>query len=115
MIETANYQGRAVINYTDREVPWTRIVEHKHFEFGKQEATVITKEFPEAWQADRTPYYPVNNAVNNRIYKQYSESAGRENNLVFGGRLGKYRYYDMDQVIAAALKTARQEIRGTHG
>jgi len=115
VIETADYQGRAVINYTDRETPWTRIVEHKHFEFGKQEVTVITKEFPEAWETGSTPYYPVNNAVNNRLYNLYRESALQEKNVIFGGRLGKYRYYDMDQVVAAALKTARREIGDAHG
>lgn len=113
VIDTVDYQGRAVVNYTDREVPWTRIIEHKHFEFGRQDVTVITREIPEAWATDKIPYYPVNNDANNRIYNIYRETAKQEKNLIVGGRLGKYRYYDMDQVAAAALKTARQEIRGS--
>lgn len=106
LLDMKNYQGNAVVNYTDREVPWTRIIEHKHFEFGNQEKTVISKEYSMEWQPGMEPYYPVNNDRNNELYLRYRELADREKNVIFGGRLGSYRYYDMDRVISAALETA---------
>lgn len=103
-LETANYQGNAVVNYTDRDVPFTRIIEHKHFEFGTQPTTVISKEYPSEWHQGEEPYYPINNERNNTLFNQYKELAGRDPNVIFGGRLGEYKYYDMDKVIEAALK-----------
>ncbi len=99
-----NYQGNAVVNYTEREIPYTRIIEHKHFEFGKQDTTVITKEYPSEWKKGDEPYYPVNNDRNNELFAKYQELAVKEENVLFGGRLGQYKYYDMDKVIAAALE-----------
>ena len=106
-----NYQGNAVVNYTKREVPYTRIIEHKHFEFGDQPDTVITREYPASWQRGDEPYYPINDDFNSRLYKQYEELAKAEKNVLFGGRLGMYRYYDMDKVIAEALKMAESELQ----
>ncbi len=106
LLDMKNYQGNAVVNYTDSEVPWTRIIEHKHFEFGNQKKTVISKEYSMEWQPGMEPYYPVNNDRNNELYLRYRELADREKNVIFGGRLGSYRYYDMDRVISAALETA---------
>lgn len=102
MPECDNYQGNAVINYTGREVPYTRIIEHKHFEFGKGEGTFITREYPADWHPGDEPYYPVNNERNNALYEKYKELALKEKNVLFGGRLGQYKYYDMDKVIEAA-------------
>lgn len=102
-IETDNYQGNAVVNYTDEEIPYTRIIEHKHFEFGTQPVTIISKEYSSEWNKGDEPYYPVNNEKNNSLYKEYEELAKQENNIIFGGRLGNYKYYDMDKVIEAAL------------
>lgn len=102
MPECDNYQGNAVINYTEREVPYTRIIEHKHFEFGKGEGTIITREYPADWHPGDEPYYPVNNERNNALYRKYQELAAKEKNVLFGGRLGQYKYYDMDKVIEAA-------------
>ncbi len=102
MPECDNYQGNAVINYTEREVPYTRIIEHKHFEFGKGEGTLITREYPAEWYPGDEPYYPVNNERNNALYQKYQELAVKEKNVLFGGRLGQYKYYDMDKVIEAA-------------
>ena len=104
MPECDNYQGNAVINYTEREVPYTRIIEHKHFEFGKGEGTLITREYPADWHPGDEPYYPVNNERNNALYQKYQELAAKEKNVLFGGRLGQYKYYDMDKVIEAAWK-----------
>lgn len=104
--DTDNYQGCAVVNYTDEEVPYTRIIEHKHFLFGEQPATIISKEYPEEWKPGMEPYYPVNNETNDALYRQYADLAAAEGRVIFGGRLGKYRYYDMDKVIAAALEDA---------
>ena len=103
VLDCENYQGNAVVNYTDREVPYTRIIEHKHFEFGKQEKTVISKEYSSEWSVGMEPYYPVNDEKNNQLYLKYKQLAQQENNVIFGGRLGDYKYYDMDKVIAAAL------------
>ena len=98
-----NYQGNSVINYTDRETPYTRIIEHKHFEFGNQKDTVITREYPCNWSLGDEAYYPVNDDKNNLLFEQYKELCKKEDNIIFGGRLGNYKYYDMDKVIAAAL------------
>ncbi len=99
-----NYQGNAVVNYTERQVPYTRIIEHKHFEFGTQPSTVITREYPAEWHRGDEPYYPVNNERNDELFQRYQELAALEPNVLFGGRLGQYKYYDMDKVIAAALE-----------
>lgn len=114
LLDEDNHQGNAVINYTDAETPYTRIIEHKHFEFGKgdKDKTVITREYPADWHRGDEPYYPVNNQRNNRLYTQYRELAVQHPNVIFGGRLGQYRYYNMDQVIAAALKTVDEEFDG---
>lgn len=105
-----NYQGNAVVNYTDRETPYTRIIEHKHFEFGTQKDTVITKEFPSEWSPGAEPYYPVNIDKNNEIYLKYKELADSEEDVIFGGRLATYKYYDMHQVIGAALTTVEKHL-----
>lgn len=105
-----NYQGNAVVNYTEREVPYTRIIEHKHFEFGKQPTTIISKEYSSEWKKGDEPYYPVNNDKNNALYQQYKELADKEHKVIFGGRLGGYKYYDMDKVIAAALEMCEKEL-----
>ena len=99
-----NWQGNAVVNYTEREVPYTRVIEHKHFEFGQQEKTVISREYSSEWTVGMEPYYPVNDEKNNALFEKYRELADKEENVIFGGRLGNYRYYDMDKVIAAALE-----------
>jgi UDP-galactopyranose mutase len=102
--DTENYQGNAIVNYTEREVPFTRIIEHKHFEFGTQPKTVITKEYPQEWTSEKEPYYPINDAKNNALFKQYQNLAASETDVIFGGRLAEYRYYDMHQIIGSALK-----------
>lgn len=104
-----NYQGNAVINYTEREIPYTRVIEHKHFEFGTQSGTVITREYPAEWHEGDEPYYPVNNEHNDALFKKYQELARAKKHIIFGGRLGQYKYYDMDKVIEAALEAAAQE------
>ncbi len=106
-----NYQGNAVVNYTERQVPYTRIIEHKHFEFGTQPDTVITREYPVEWKRGDEPYYPVNDERNNALYAKYAQLAAGEQHILFGGRLGQYRYYDMDKVIAAALDMAAAETK----
>ena len=111
-LDVDNYQGNAVVNYTDAETPYTRVIEHKHFEFGKgdKDKTVITREYPADWKRGDEPYYPVNDKRNNSLYKEYQNLASKEaENVIFGGRLGQYRYYNMDQVIAAALETVKEE------
>jgi UDP-galactopyranose mutase len=108
-LETENYQGNAAVNYTEREVPYTRIIEHKHFEFGVQPQTVITHEYPVKWRRGLEPYYPVNDEYNNALYAKYKRLANTRNDVIFGGRLGSYKYYDMDEVIKSALETAREE------
>ena len=105
-LDADNYQGNAVVNYTEREVPYTRIIEHKHFEFGTQPTTVISKEYPSEWKLGDEPYYPVNDKKNEELANGYRELAAKEENVIFGGRLGEYRYYDMDKVIEAALQAA---------
>ncbi|MEC3907610.1 UDP-galactopyranose mutase [Tamlana sp. 2201CG12-4] len=109
-LEKENYQGNAVVNYNDAEVPYTRIIEHKHFEFGKQAHTVITKEFPEQWTTKKEAYYPINNSKNQEKYQQYKIMAQQESNVIFGGRLAEYKYYDMHQIIASALQKVKKEL-----
>ena len=110
VLDQENYQGNAVVNYTDRETPYTRIIEHKHFEFGSQPKTVITREYPMDWQPGAEPYYTVNDEANNALYQRYAALAEREPDVLFGGRLGEYKYYDMDKVIASALGFAAREL-----
>ena len=111
LLDIPNYQGNAAVNYTDRETPWTRIIEHKWFEFGKDEngddipKTVISREYSSEWHPGDEPYYPVNDERNAELYKKYRALAEKEKNVIFGGRLGEYKYYDMDQVIAGALRS----------
>ena len=109
ILDTDNYQGNAVVNYTDREVPYTRIIEHKRFEFGKQEKTVISREYSAEWQPGIEPYYPINDEANNALYEKYKTLAATRPDVIFGGRLGQYKYYDMDKVIAAALSAVDEE------
>ena len=112
-LNVGNYQGNAVVNYTDAETPYTRIIEHKHFEFGKgdKNKTIVTREYPANWQRGDEPYYPVNNERNNHLYKEYRDLALKEPKVIFGGRLGQYRYYDMHQVIRAALQVVEDEFK----
>ena len=116
ILDTDNYQGNAAVNYTDSETPWTRIIEHKWFEFGKDEngndipKTVISKEYSSEWKLGDTPYYPVNDEKNGNLYSKYKELADKEDKVTFGGRLGEYKYYDMDAVIASALNCAKKEL-----
>ena len=118
VLDMPNFQGNAAVNYTDRETPWTRIIEHKWFEFGKDAEgndlpkTVISREYSSAWEPGEEPYYPVNDDKNGALYAQYRALAQKEEKVVFGGRLGEYRYYDMDQVIASALRAAAIELQG---
>lgn len=107
VLDMENFQGNAVVNYTDAETPFTRIIEHKHFAFGTQPKTVISREYSAEWRLGDEPYYPVNDARNNALYEQYKALAEQERNVIFGGRLGSYKYYDMDVVIAEALKCVR--------
>lgn len=109
ILPTQNYQGVAVMNFNDREVPYTRIIEHKHFEFGTQEKTVITREYPQPWKPGLEPYYPINDEKNNGLYEKYRALAEKEKNVIFGGRLAQYKYYDMDKCIASALEAAKKE------
>ena len=110
VLDMPNFQGNAVINYTDAETPYTRIIEHKFFEFGTQEKTVISREYSSEWKPGDEPYYPVNDEKNGTLYEQYRALAEKEEKVLFGGRLGEYKYYDMDQVIAAALQMAKKEL-----
>ena len=109
-LDMDNYQGNAVVNYTEREVPYTRIIEHKHFEYGTQPKTVITREYPQVWHHGDEPYYPVNDEKNGALYQEYKKLADKEQKVIFGGRLGEYKYYDMDAVIASALELAEKEL-----
>ena len=116
LLDKPNFQGNAAVNYTDRETPWTRIIEHKWFEFGKDDngndlpKTVISREYSSEWKPGDEPYYPVNDEKNASLYAKYKELSDKEEKVIFGGRLGEYKYYDMDQVIAAALKKVNEEI-----
>lgn len=120
-LEEDNYQGNAVVNYTEYEVPYTRIIEHKHFEIGKSlgndvqdgpsvNKTIITREYPDNWTSEKEPYYPINNDRNNELYKKYEELASKDKKVIFGGRLGQYKYYDMDKVIESALECVEKNI-----
>nr|WP_031587596.1 UDP-galactopyranose mutase [Selenomonas bovis] len=110
-LEEENHQGVAVVNYTEREVPYTRIIEHKHFEFGTQPVTYITREYPADWHRGEEAYYPVNNDRNQKLYQQYATLVEQEKNVIFGGRLAEYKYYDMDDVIKSALERVQEELR----
>jgi UDP-galactopyranose mutase len=115
VLDTDNFQGNAVVNYTEYEIPYTRIIEHKHFELGCQSGeanprTVVTKEYPAEWKRGDEPYYPMNDDRNNELYARYKALADRENNVVFGGRLGMYRYFDMNNIVDEALKCAAREL-----
>ena len=110
VLDEENHQGNAVVNYTEREVPYTRVIEHKHFEFGKQPKTVISREYSSEWKPGVEPYYPVNDEKNNALYERYKALAETRPDVIFGGRLGQYKYYDMDKVIAAALEIAGKEL-----
>lgn len=111
ILNEENYQGNAVVNYTEYEVPYTRIIEHKHFEEIKnKEQTIITREYPDKWTKEKEPYYPINNEKNNQLYNKYFELANKENNVIFGGRLGQYKYFDMDKVIESALKCVNDNL-----
>ncbi len=111
VLDQRNYQGNAVVNYTEREIPYTRIIEHKHFEFGEQPKTVISREYPSEWQPGDEPYYPINNEKNNALYEKYKELSMKQEKVIFGGRLGEYKYYDMDKVIESALCKAKDELQ----
>lgn len=109
VLDMDNYQGNAVVNYTESSIPYTRIIEHKHFEFGQQPKTVITREYPLVWSREEEPYYTINDERNTSLYMKYKERALQEKNVIFGGRLGSYQYYDMDKVIRASLDCAELE------
>lgn len=110
ILDEENHQGNAVVNYTEYEIPYTRIIEHKHFEYGSQPKTVITREYPAKWNKDDEPYYPINNERNNNMYAKYKELADKETNVIFGGRLAEYKYYDMHHVIEQALNCVKEEL-----
>lgn len=110
ILNEENYQGNSVVNYTERNIPYTRIIEHKHFEFGTQSKTIITKEFPTEWKRGEDPYYPINDEKNSFLYNKYRELSDKQEKVIFGGRLGEYKYYDMDKVIEAALECVRKEL-----
>lgn len=112
VLDTPNYQGNAVVNYTDEETPYTRVIEHKHFVFGTQPKTVISREYSSEWHPGVEPYYPVNDEANTELYQRYVSLAQEEKKVIFGGRLGTYRYYDMDAVVRQALTTAEREREG---
>ena len=116
VLDMPNFQGNAAVNYTDRETPWTRIIEHKWFEFGKDEngndipKTVISREYSSEWNVGDEPYYPVNDEKNSALYQKYKDLAAKEDKIIFGGRLGEYKYYDMDAVIVSALALVEKEL-----
>ena len=109
-LDVENYQGNAVVNYTEYEIPYTRIIEHKHFEYGTQPKTIITREYPKTWEKGDEPYYPMNDEKNMSLYARYAELAQKEGKVIFGGRLGGYKYYDMDDTVEAALKCVRERL-----
>ncbi|WP_331681342.1 UDP-galactopyranose mutase [Peptostreptococcus porci] len=117
VLDQPNFQGNAAVNYTDSEIPWTRIIEHKWFEFGKDDEgkdlpkTIISREYSSEWKPGDEPYYPVNDEKNGKLYAAYKELADKEDKIIFGGRLGEYKYYDMDAVIASALECADKLLR----
>ena len=112
ILNMENYQGNAVVNYTEYEVPYTRIIEHKHFEFGTQPKTIISKEYSDKWTKEKEPYYPINDEKNNKLYEKYKALSNKEKNVIFGGRLGQYKYLDMDKVIMQALNFTERELNG---
>ena len=114
ILEQENFQGNAVVNYNDKEIPYTRIIEHKHFEFGKQKKTIITKEYPTKWEEGMEAYYPINDNPNQEIYLKYKKETEKQNNMIFGGRLAEFKYYDMHQVIASALHKIKIEFNETN-
>ena len=110
-IDIDNYQGNAVVNYTEYEIPYTRIIEHKHFEkIINSETTIITREYPEKWNKDKEAYYPINDEKNNELYEKYKKIAQKEENIIFGGRLGEYKYFNMDQVIESSFNCVSNEL-----
>jgi UDP-galactopyranose mutase len=109
-LDQVNFQGNAVINYTESKIPYTRIIEHKHFEFGTQKKTVITYEYPDEWSLGKESYYPVNDDKNNAIYNQYKSLSEKDKNVIFGGRLAEYKYYDMHQIVGSALKKSKDSL-----
>ena len=109
-LDMENYQGNAVVNYTEYEIPYTRIIEHKHFEYGMQEKTIITREYPDTWKLGKEAYYPINNDKNNELYEKYKELSEKDDKVIFGGRLGKYKYYDMDKVIEEVINLSKEEL-----
>ena len=119
-LDEENYQGNAVVNYTEYEIPYTRIIEHKHFEYGPSlgktaegitaQKTIITKEYPDKWVQGKEPYYTMNDEKNTKLYEKYKELANKDNKVIFGGRLGQYKYFDMDKVILEALNLAKEEL-----
>ncbi len=109
LLDTANFQGNAVVNYTHKDVPYTRIIEHKHFEFGEQEKTYVTYEYPHEYSKDKEPYYPINDVVNQKIYDEYLKESANMKHVIFGGRLAEYKYYDMDKTVEQALLMVQKE------
>lgn len=112
VLDTENYQGNAVVNFTEYDIPYTRIIEHKHFEYGNQPKTVITKEYPKMWQPGAEPYYPINDDKNTLLYEKYKELSKKDSNVIFGGRLGMYKYLDMHQVVREALNLSKEVLEG---
>ena len=110
ILDIENYQGNAVVNYTEYEIPYTRIIEHKHFEYGTQRKTVITREYPDSWNKEKEAYYPINDDKNNQLYEKYEELSKSDSKIIFGGRLGQYKYFDMDKVIENALELVKEEL-----
>ena len=110
-LNTSNYQGNAVVNYTEYEVPYTRIIEHKHFDYVDTDKTIITREYPAKWDKDKEPYYTINDEKNTNLYNKYKELSEKDDKVIFGGRLGQYKYFDMDKVIAEALKCVEKELQ----
>ena len=110
ILDIENYQGNAVVNYTEYEIPYTRVIEHKHFEFGTQPKTVISREYSDKWNKDKEPYYPINNERNNALYEKYKALADKDKKVIFGGRLGQYKYYDMDKIVHSALELVKEKL-----
>jgi UDP-galactopyranose mutase len=110
ILDTKDFQGNSVVNYADKNIPYTRIIEHKHFNFGTQDKSVVTYEYPVEYTKESTPYYPINNEKNNKIYQTYRNLSKQQNNIVFGGRLAEYKYYDMHQVVGSALSKVKKEL-----
>lgn len=111
VLDLENYQGNAVVNYTDKETSYTRVIEHKHFEFGTQNKTIVTKEYPSEWEKGDEPYYPINDKKNMELYEKYKDLAMKEDKILFGGRLADYKYYDMHHIVGKALEKVKEEFR----